>query len=226
MAYLWLLAKLGLSCSDWTLNPQHIHYVTPVFWGPLGSKTHAPVVHKTASNCFHLYLLCMKNIWQQNISLFKIACKCNLSALGFCQLFHFGFIAPACQKHEEWTNVLLGLSTSVGEWSISSTADYITLPVHLCLTGGAPPPAMKRQSTASIWSDSLAWGRQPSQSDDSCLQSAWINWLQIRQHLQGTVRMSAHHFLYLRPEEWSRPTVFVLGGHVDVWGGSNSIVVN
>lgn len=31
-----------------------------------------------------------------------------------------------------------------------STADYITLSVHLCLTGGAPPPAMKSQSTGTI----------------------------------------------------------------------------
>lgn len=31
----------------------------------------------------------------------------------------------------------------MGKWSLSSTADYITMLVHLGLTGGAPPPAMK-----------------------------------------------------------------------------------
>lgn len=137
----------------------------------------ADVVHTKiqshASHCFHFYLLCMRNnTWQQNTFLFKVVWKCNLSVLGFCQLFHFGCITPSCQKHKEWTNVLFGLSTSVGEWSVSSTADYIILLVHLCLTGGAPPPAMK--SAGTIRSDSLTRGKLPSQSSDICLQSGML----------------------------------------------------
>lgn len=141
------------------------------------SNTHAAVVHnKIQYQTVFTFTCCAwrTTLDNRNTSFFKIACKCNLSALGFCQLLHFGFIAPSCQKHEKWTNVLLGLSTSVSEWSMPPTADYITLSVHLCLTGGAPPPAMKRQSTGTIWSDSLVRGRQPSQSNDSWLQSTML----------------------------------------------------
>lgn len=48
-------------------------------------------------------------------------------------------------QHKEGTNVLFELSASVGEWCIPSTADYIILLVHLCLTGRTLPPAMKRK---------------------------------------------------------------------------------
>lgn len=109
-------------------------------------------IKSNVSYCFHLYLLCRKNnIWQQNTFLFKIVWKCNLSPLGFCQLFHFGCITPSCQKHQEWTNVLLGLSTTVGEWSVSSTADYIILLAHLSLTGST-----SRNEKTKCWNN-LIW---------------------------------------------------------------------
>lgn len=137
-----------------------------IVWSDMQSHT---------SHIFHFYLLCMKNnTWQHNASLSKIVWKCNLFTLGFCQLFHLGCITPSCQKHKESTNVLLGLSTSVGEWSVSSTADYIILLAHLCLTGSAPPPAMKRQTARTIWCDSLTGGTLPSQFSDSFLQSSML----------------------------------------------------
>lgn len=111
----------------------------------------------------------------------------NLSTVGFCQLFHFGCITPSCQKHKEWTNELLGLSTSVGEWSVSSTADYISLLVHLCLTGGAPPPAMKRQCAGTIRSDSLTGGTTLPKTSDIYFKSKYVaDWQQLREKKNNT----------------------------------------
>lgn len=150
-----------------------------LLWNVISLKDSAALflskIQSHVCHCFPFYLLCMKNnIWQQKTSLFQIVWRCKLSALSFCQLFHFGCITPSCLKHQKWTNILFGLSTSEGEWGVSSTADYINLLVHLCVTGGAPPPTMKRQSAGTIGSDSPAGGALPSQSSDNCLQTGML----------------------------------------------------
>lgn len=64
---------------------------------------------------FLFYVLSMTaHTWQHNTSVLEIAQQSDLSALASCQLFHFGCVTPTCQKHNERTHVLLGLSASGG----------------------------------------------------------------------------------------------------------------
>lgn len=61
-------------------------------------------------------------------------------------------------KTQGMNRCIIGVITSVGDRGVSPAADYIILLVHLPLTGGAPPPATKRQSTPTIQSYSLTGG--------------------------------------------------------------------